>query len=322
VASDDGAAAALGPSRASPPKAKAEAPAGPEQADVDLDDPRSLVVAEADAESLTEEVSALDTLVDLAVTQPWGQAAQAATTLPGSRTNIMATAPPAPLCPVRPIPPRPWILTTVSRPGDGRGICILTPLRPSTILVERPQGHVTVSPLAQVDVAMRPPVMHDVSVGADQGAVAGAGAPVPAAAAVDSPTWAERVEEREAEVRDLSSSSEGDEGHQDQAPAPAPTRPVPAACQALQARDVILAVRNLTYLAEAAVLVPTLMQRFATDVSASELATRMEWLWLMRCEVATYLRDTALQGHMLNQSPEQTLADLFRAMDALCTDLR
>jgi len=42
----------------------------------------------------------------------------------------------------------------------------------------------------------------------------------------------------------------------------------------------------------------------------------------MRREVATYLRDTALQGHMLNQSPEQTLADLFQAMNALCADLR
>ena len=145
---------------------------------------------------------------------------------------------------------------------------------------------------------------------------------MPAGATADPPTWAERVEERQAGARDMPSSSVGGEGHHNQGPAPAPTCPVPAARPALQARDVILAVRNLTYLAEAAVLVPTLMQRFTTDISTSELATRMEWLWLMRREVATYLRDTALRGHILNQSPEQILADLFRAMDALSTDLR
>jgi len=42
----------------------------------------------------------------------------------------------------------------------------------------------------------------------------------------------------------------------------------------------------------------------------------------MHRDLATYLRDTALEGHMLNQSPERILASLFRAMDALCADLR
>ena len=85
-------------------------------------------------------------------------------------------------------------------------------------------------------------------------------------------------------------------------PTPAPTRPAQIIRPALQAWDVIMAVRDLTYRAEAAVLVPTLMQRFTTDLSPSELGARMEWLWLMRREVATYLRDTALRGHMLNSS--------------------
>ena len=115
----------------------------------------------------------------------------------------------------------------------------------------------------------------------------------------------------------MSSSSESGEGHEVPVPNTAPTRSAQIARPALQARDVIMAVRDLTYLAQAAVLVPTLMQRFTTDLSTSDLSARMEWLWLMRREVATYLRDTALRGHMLNSSP-----DLFRAMDALCADLR
>jgi len=90
---------------------------------------------------------------------------------------------------------------------------------------------------------------------------------------------------------------------------------------ALQPRDVIMAVHDLTHRAQAAVLVPTIMQRFTTDLSAAELGARMEWLWLMWREVATYLRDTALRGHVLHSSPDQILADLFRAMDALCADL-
>ena len=139
---------------------------------------------------------------------------------------------------------------------------------------------------------------------------------------VDSPTWVERVKEREAEARDLSSPSESGEGPQDPVPVVAPTRPARITRPALQAWDVIMAVHDLTYLTKAAVLVPTLMQHFTTNLSPSELGARMEWLWLMRREVATYLRDTALRGHMLNQTPEQILAELFHAMDALCADLR
>ena len=42
-----------------------------------------------------------------------------------------------------------------------------------------------------------------------------------------------------------------------------------------------MAVRDLTHRAQAAVLVPTIMQRFSTDLSAADLSARMEWLWLM-----------------------------------------
>ena len=108
--------------------------------------------------------------------------------------------------------------------------------------------------------------------------MAGVAPPPPERTIVDSPTWAERVEEREAEARDLSSSSESGEGHEVPVPTAAPTRSAQIARPALQARDFIMAVRDLTYLAQAAVLVPTPMQRFTTDLSPSELGARMEWL--------------------------------------------
>jgi len=118
----------------------------------------------------------------------------------------------------------------------------------------------------------------------------------------------------------MSTSSEGDEGSQDQAFAP--PRPTPIARPALQARDAILAVQGLAFLADAQMMVPTLMIWFSTDLSPSELATRLEWLWLMRRHVATHLRDTALRGHLLQQSPEQILASLFQEMEELNADLR
>ena len=74
---------------------------------------------------------------------------------------------------------------------------------------------------------------------------------------MDSPTWAERVEERVAEVRDLSSPSESGEGPEELVPVAAPTRPARIARPALQARYVIMAVHDLTYLTKAAVLVPS-----------------------------------------------------------------
>jgi len=199
----------------------AETPAGPDQVDVNLNDPRPLVVAEADAEPLTEQMSALDTLVDLAVTQPRGQVAQVATTLPGPMTTALGIAPLAPRCLALPTPPCPWILTTIGHPGDVTGIRIIAPLHPATLPAERPQGRVTISAPTQVDVGVRPPVMQDVkvavSVGTDQGVIAGAGAPVPSVAIDDSPSWAERIKEWEEELRAISSSSESDEGGQDPA---------------------------------------------------------------------------------------------------------
>jgi len=101
----------------------------------------------------------------------------------------------------------------------------------------------------------------------------------------------------------------------------APPRPTPVVRPALQARDAILAVRSLVFLADAQQLVPTLMSQFATNLSPSELSDRVEWLWLMRRDVATFLRDTTLQGHLLQQSPEQILASLFKAMEELSADL-
>jgi len=87
-----------------------------------------------------------------------------------------------------------------------------------------------------------------------------------------------------------------------------PPHSTPVVRPALQVRDVVLAVQPVVFLSDAQQLVPTVLSQFTTSLSASELSERVEWLWLMRRDVATYLRDNALRGHLLQQSPEQILA--------------
>jgi len=115
--------------RPSPPRAEAGTAACPIEVGSDSDDPRLLVVDEAAVESTTEAegVSALDTLVDLAVTKRRSTTHQVVIPPPGLLVPTARLVPVAPRCPAMPVPPRPWLLTTINRPSDGRGIRIFTP---------------------------------------------------------------------------------------------------------------------------------------------------------------------------------------------------
>ena len=81
-----------------PPLVGAETPVGTSAADKrdEVDDPQPFGTAGTDVELPTEEVSALDTLVDLAVEQPRGAAARAVVTLPGPMSTARGPAPTAP----------------------------------------------------------------------------------------------------------------------------------------------------------------------------------------------------------------------------------
>ena len=249
-------------------------PANPDMADVpgDPDDPQPVIVAEWEVEPLTEEVSALDTLVDLAVEQPRRDMAQSALGLLGPITAGVGV-----VLPPQPMPPCPWLRMTLGHPGDAAGMHLVAPLHHPTPSVVAPADQVTVSTSAPMKVVLRPPEVQEgevaIAVGVDHGAVGGTGAPGPTAAAAHSPKWAERVEEQEEELRAMSTCSKGDEGSQDQALAP--PRPTPDVRPALQARDAILAVKSLALLADAQLLVPTLMSQFSTNLSPLNWLT--EW---------------------------------------------
>jgi len=123
-----------------------------------------------------------------------------------------------------------------------------------------------------------PPVVQEVEVAvAAEGsheAAGGTGAPEPIASVADSPTWVERVEMQEEELRAMSTSSE-DDCAPTQDKAPVPPHPIPVVRPALQARDVILAVQSVVFLADAQPLVPTLLNQFTTSLSPSELSDRV-----------------------------------------------
>ena len=125
-----------------PSRAAVGSAARPIEVGSDSDDPRPLVVDEAAAESPVDiqGVSALDTLVDLAVTQPKTTTHQVVLSPPELLVPTAGLVPLTPRCPAMPVPPRPWLLTTVSSSSDGRGIRILTPLRPVLPYMERPSA--------------------------------------------------------------------------------------------------------------------------------------------------------------------------------------
>jgi len=47
---------------------------------------------------------------------------------------------------------------------------------------------------------------------------------------------------------------------------------------------------------------------------------RLEWLWLMRRDVATRARDAALRGCLLHQPDERTLSELIRLLEMFAAD--
>jgi len=104
-------------------------------------------------------------------------------------------------------------------------------------------------------------------------------------------------------------------------PAPLLPHSTPVVRPTLQPRDVVLAAQFVFFQSEAQLLVPTMLSQFTTDLSPTELSERSEWVWMIRREVATFLRDSVLRGHLLQQSPEQILSELFQLLEMLAADL-
>ena len=89
----------------------------------------------------------------------------------------------------------------------------------------------------------------------------------------------------------------------------------------LQPRDVIWVANSVFSRADAQALTPTLLNTYATNLSATDLTERLEWLWLMRRDVATRALDVALRGRLLHRPDERTLSEVIRLFETFAADL-
>jgi len=224
--------------------------------------------------------------------------------------------------PQRP-PPRPWIHVLLGNPGETATVRLATPLRFTSLPVMRCPTPVTMSPAAAVEAAFAPPPAQVVEVTASTEAhpqtATGFGPPVPAAAGHDPPFCLEHMELQEGDAHNMSTSSEDD-----RVPArgsvPSATDTTSHARPTLHPRDVVLAASSVFSCEDAQSLVPTILRKFATNMSAAELSERLEWLWLMRRDVATRAHDAALRGRLLWQLDEHTLSELIRLLEMFAAD--
>jgi len=89
----------------------------------------------------------------------------------------------------------------------------------------------------------------------------------------------------------------------------------------LQARDAVNVARSTLGVEEAQLLVPSILRNFETNLISTELAERLQWLWLMRREVASQVRDTILLGRVRRQRPEAVLRELLELAELLASDI-
>ena len=100
-----------------------------------------------------------------------------------------------------------------------------------------------------------------------------------------------------------------------------PPRPPTAGTRStLQPRDVVWAANSVFSRADAQALPPSLLDAYATNLSAADLTERLEWLWLMRRDVATRALDVALRGRLLHRPDERTLSEVIRLLETFAAD--
>jgi len=89
----------------------------------------------------------------------------------------------------------------------------------------------------------------------------------------------------------------------------------------LQARDAVNVARSTLGMEKAQLLVLSILRNFESHLT-TELAERLQWLWLMRREVASQVRDTILLGRLRRQRPEVILCELLELAELLASDVK
>jgi len=179
------------------------------------------------------------------------------------------------------------------------------------------------SPAAVVEAAFAPLPAQVVEVTASTEAqprvATGFGMPAPAAASPDLPLYTEQMELQEEGLHAMLTSSDDDDVFMPNQAPPVPDTTLHAR-PTLHPRDVVLAASSVFSCEDTQSLVPTILSTFVTTMSTAELTDHLEWLWLMRTDIATRTRDAALRGHLLRQPSERTLSELIRLLEIFAAD--
>ena len=206
--------------------------------------------------------------------------------------------------------------------AHGSMSCLAAPRPLTDPPVVRCPTPVIMSPATAVEAAFAPPPAQIVEVTTSteaQPRVATGFDPMVSVAAGPGPSLpTDRLLPSEDELGNIFTSSEDDSiagpalvPHGSTAPRAKPT---------LQPRDVVLAANSVFSRDDAQALVSTILHTFATPLSAADLTEHLEWLWLMRRDVATCARDAALRGHLLHRPDERTLSDVIRLLETFAAD--
>ena len=87
---------------------------------------------------------------------------------------------------------------------------------------------------------------------------------------------------------------------------PVPVRPV------FSLRNLVTIARSTFEPGQTQLLVPSILDGFATELTGTEVADRLQLLWLMRREVATQVRDIILLGQVRREPPGAVLLELLK----------
>jgi len=85
----------------------------------------------------------------------------------------------------------------------------------------------------------------------------------------------------------------------------------------LRGLDVVHAVQTTLAAWDAPRILSVLLSQFQTDLSETELATRMDWTLTLRRDLANFLCERILQVHIAGQSPAVILLELTFLLDLL-----
>ena len=264
--------------------------------------------------------SALHALADITLDDTRPLASPPSLDLSGAGVGHAGVTKPVPLPLTLSPPPRPWTPGTVALgPTADACLCLPAPLRDVTPPAANTQTQLPVVPAVSEGTALDSTTPW----GADG---TSGGRPVAATASeppelfgedFDLPTWID-----EDQPHRHSSTSSGDDSVFEPATMPttnSATQPVPVR-PVLTLGNWVTIARSSFGLGQAQLLVPSILDGFATELTGAQATERLQLLLLMRREVATLVCDIILLGQACREPPGVILLELLELAEQYTED--